>query len=232
MLTFSSAPLTVGAITDSSALSSDFDSSSCDLIELRLDALGAETDVTDFCLRHHGKIPLLMTARDPKEGGLGTLTHQERITLLETTLPYASAIDIEIANYEIFQDLITQAQKDNIALVSSSHDFKSFDHVTTIEKIAKAQDAGAQVAKAAVTLQDAVDLTLFESLAADLSGTRFSLMGMGFYGPASRILAAQHGSILNYGYLGDEPTAPGQWPAKLLKDALSFAPQIPSNAGH
>ena len=48
-----------------------------------------------------------------------------------------------------------------------------------------------------------------------------SMMGMGELAPASRLLYAQHGSLLNYGYLGEEPTAPGQWPAILLKEAIS-----------
>ena len=47
-----------------------------------------------------------------------------------------------------------------------------------------------------------------------------SMMGMGELAPVSRLLYAQHGSLLNYGYLGDEPTAPGQRRAKLLKEAI------------
>ena len=46
-------------------------------------------------------------------------------------------------------------------------------------------------------------------------------MGMGPLAPASRLLAAQCGSLLNYGYLGTGSTAPGQWPARLLKEALA-----------
>ena len=46
-------------------------------------------------------------------------------------------------------------------------------------------------------------------------------MGMGPLAPASRLLAAQLGSVLNYGYLGSEPTAPGQWSARFLKEAVN-----------
>jgi len=226
MFTFPSNPLTVGAITDESALLEDFDSSYCDIIELRLDALRAGTQVADFCKRHQNRLPLLMTARDPAEGGQDSLSLSERVSLLESTLPYASAMDVEFANNEIYQDLIRQTKGNGIALVSSSHDFTSFDYEVTIEKITKSLEAGAQVAKAAVTLRNASDLTRFEALASKLSGSSFSLMGMGPYGPASRILATQHGSILNYGYLGAKPTAPGQWPAKLLKEAIVNTPPI------
>lgn len=231
MFVFPSKPLTVGAITDDKALARNFDECYCDVIELRLDALGSGPEVVAFCERHHHKVPLLMTARDPAEGGTNERSFSDRLAMLEALLPFASAIDVEFANHREYAGLITEASERGIALVLSSHNFNSFDHIATIEMLANSHAAGAQIAKAAVTLKDAVDLTLFESLALDLAGTQFSLMGMGFYGPASRILAAQHCSILNYGYLGDEPTAPGQWPAKLLKEAIAVCPSIPSAQG-
>ncbi|MGJ8726117.1 MAG: type I 3-dehydroquinate dehydratase [Roseibacillus sp.] len=226
MLTFSSLPLTVGAITDEKALTNTFGPESADLIELRLDALGAGQNVIEFAKRHSKSIPLLITARDPSEGGLNSLSHEERASLLQSLLPFAAAIDVEFANADSFSSLLTEAKSQDIKIVLSNHDFIGFDHMTTIDTIARAQASGADVAKAAVTVKDPVDLTLFESLLADMSGSPFSLMGMGPYGPVSRILAAQHGSLLNYGFLGAEPTAPGQWPAPLLKQVLAATPPI------
>ena len=226
MLTFSSQPLTVGAITDEKALAHTFPSESADLIELRLDALGAGPKVVEFAKRHHDSIPLLITARDPIEGGLNSLSFDDRFSHLQSLLPFASAIDIELANVAPFSNLLAEAKSHNVKIVLSNHDFIGFDHMVTIETIARAQASGADVAKVAVTLKDPIDLTLFESLLADMSGSSFSLMGMGPYGPVSRILAAQHGSLLNYGFLGDEPTAPGQWPARLLKEVLAATPPI------
>lgn len=232
MFIFPPKPLTVGAITDEGALALDFDESCCDIIELRLDAVGSGSAVMDFCERHHGKVPLLMTARDPAEGGMRDQPFAERLAMQRAMLSYASAIDAEFANLSLYGDFLSEAKEQGVALILSSHDFLSFDHIATIETLANSHAAGAQVAKAAVTLRDAVDLTLFESLALDLAGSQFSLMGMGFYGPASRILAAQHGSLLNYGYLGAEPTAPGQWPARLLKEAIAACPRIPSSESY
>ena len=226
MLTFSSQPLTVGAITDEKAFALTFDLKSADLFELRLDALGAGPDVIEFAKRHHDTVPLLITARDPIEGGLNSLSFAERSAYLNSLLPFASAIDIELANVIPFADLLAEAKSRNVKVVLSNHNFLGFDHMATIEAIAEAQAAGADVAKAAVTLSDPVDLSLFESLLADMSGSPFSLMGMGPYGPVSRILAAQHGSLLNYGFLGDQATAPGQWPAQLLKEVLAATPPI------
>ena len=45
-------------------------------------------------------------------------------------------------------------------------------------------------------------------------------MGMGRLGKISRLLLAQAGSVLNYGYL-DQPNASGQWEATLLKKRLA-----------
>ena len=227
MLTFSSQPLAVGAIADEKAIVEKFDKSSIDLIELRLDSLGASESVTDFAKYHAEKdVPILITARDPKEGGQNALSFEERLQLLRSLAPYASAIDVELQNVDSF-DAFLQEQRDNgTKIILSSHDFETFDHMATIEAFNQARAWGADVAKVAVTLLDPVDLTLFESLLADLNDVPFSLMGMGTYGPASRLLAAQHGSLLNYGYLGSEPTAPGQWPGPLLKQVLAHCPHF------
>ena len=226
MLTFTSHPLTAGAITDEKALTQTFSLKSADLIELRLDALGVGVAVVNFAQQHFQEIPLLITARDPHEGGLNSLELPEREELLYSLLPFASAIDVELANIASYQNLLSEARHKGVKVVLSSHNFTCFDHMATIEALAQAQTQGADVAKAAVTLKDPLDLTLFESLLADMSDAPFSLMGMGPYGPASRVLAAQHGSVLNYGYLGAEATAPGQWPAPLLKEVIANCPAI------
>ncbi|GHC44659.1 3-dehydroquinate dehydratase [Roseibacillus persicicus] len=226
VLSFSSHPLTVGAITDAKALAGNFGTESADLVELRLDALGSGQAVIDFAQRHHGQIPLLITARTPEEGGANQLAFEKRLELLQILLPYAAAVDVEVAQAEAYSDFLGEARANGTKVVLSSHDFVGFDHVATLERLSLAQSAGADVAKAAVTLRDPVDLTLFESLVAGLGEVPFSLMGMGAYGPISRILAAQHGSLLNYGFLGDEPTAPGQWPARLLKEVIANTPAI------
>ncbi|MDP0490953.1 MAG: type I 3-dehydroquinate dehydratase [Verrucomicrobiota bacterium JB023] len=218
--------LTVGAITDPSALHESFSINDCDLIELRLDALWESPSLRDFCERHAGQVPLLLTPRAKEEGGLREWDEVARKKIICDLLPFASAIDIELANWSSFAELEPELHERKIDLVLSSHDFKKFDHVLTVEHLAQAQSLGASIAKVAVHLEDALDLTLFESLAHDFANQPVSIMGMGAYGPASRLLAAQHGSRLNYGFLGAEATAPGQWPAKLLKEAIAHSPPL------
>jgi len=43
---------------------------------------------------------------------------------------------------------------------------------------------------------------------------------MGIFGKISRLVLAQAGSCLNYGYLGT-PNASGQWPVALLKARIA-----------
>lgn len=226
MLTFATNPLAVGAITDSSALRDTFDLAAADLVELRLDALGSGPEVIAFARKQSADLPLLITARDPGQGGANDLAPEARLALLRDLLPYAAAVDVELANLMFYEEFLAEVQSLGVKVVLSSHDFSGFDHLATLEAFALAQASGADLAKAAVTLRDPLDLALFESLLADMGTAPFSLMGMGSYGPVSRLLAAQHGSRLNYGYLGEKPTAPGQWPAPLLKAALAATPSI------
>ncbi|MEM9079288.1 MAG: type I 3-dehydroquinate dehydratase [Verrucomicrobiota bacterium] len=216
--------LTVGAITDPAALELTISPSDCDLIEIRLDALQNQESLADFCQRHQKTIPLLFTARDPAEGGLNSLSQSTRENLLREFSPFADAIDIEFANLDAYETLLNELAESDVTLIYSSHNFQSFDHLATVEFLAAADQAGAHIAKAAVTLNNPLDFSLFESLCETSRSQRVSLMGMGRFAPASRLLAAQHRSLLNYGFLGNKPTAPGQWPARLLKDAIAASP--------
>ena len=82
--------------------------------------------------------------------------------------------------------------------------------------------AGADIAKCAFTLEAPSD---FQRIAEALEDAPLplSIMGMGTLAPASRLFATHLGSILNYGYLGESATAPGQWPANLLREAISYS---------
>jgi len=77
------------------------------------------------------------------------------------------------------------------------------------------------VFKAAAKLHSPADLAALAAFQQADHGLPKALMGMGPLAPVSRLLCAQYGSVLNYGYLGQTPTAPGQWSAARLKDAIA-----------
>ena len=61
---------------------------------------------------------------------------------------------------------------------------------------------------------------LIEFLADEKARLPLAVMGMGVFGKISRLVLAQGGSCLNYGYLGS-PNASGQWPVAILKERIA-----------
>ena len=78
-----------------------------------------------------------------------------------------------------------------------------------------------RVVQVATFLQGAEDLATLVRFAGKERRVRVSVMGMGALGPVSRLALAKCGSVLNYGFLGANGNAPGQWPARRLKAVLA-----------
>ncbi len=197
----------------------------CDWVELRLDAMYPEHSLSEI-LACAPKMPLLVTMRAAQEGGFSNISEEERLQLLEESLPHAKAIDIEIASLHKAGKLITKAKEAGVLVIASSHDFNLTpgpDYFLSLIK--KAQVAGADMAKFAFTLiipediQNGVEVLRKSDLPV-------ALMGMGALGPISRLLYSQIGSTLIYGYLGSRPSAPGQWKVADFKTDLAKLPDI------
>ncbi|MGC6465890.1 MAG: type I 3-dehydroquinate dehydratase [Akkermansiaceae bacterium] len=207
-------PLTVGAIADSSAFQSDL--TGCDVVELRLDSLGTGEDVLSFA--RTCPLPLLITARGKAEGGQSDWDLGDRARAYREFLPMASAIDIELRDFDALDDIVSAARDEEVILVGSYHDFSATPNAGDLRgKLNEKADLHkfALMATSADCIRRHLDL--FDAIP-DLP---LSLMGMGPLGAAARPLMAKAGSLLNYGFLGATPTAPNQWPAGLLQQALS-----------
>jgi 3-dehydroquinate dehydratase-1 len=133
--------------------------------------------------------------------------------------------DCELSTWthdEARRELLLQAWK-NIEprLILSFHDFTGTPSLDVLRSLrAKAEAMGAEIFKVATYLQNEKDLDVLLELQRDESDIAVATMGMGHLGSESRVRCALAGSVLNYGYLGDEPTAPGQWEASALKSAI------------
>ena len=218
-------PLTVGALTDPGVLGEQFTAADCDLIELRLDALGTGDAVRSFAERHFGTLPLLMTARSPAEGGLNEWEASTRAEALATFLPLAGAIDIELASLRELRPVWEEAGAAGVVRVVSGHNFQGLPEDTEIMRTLDAMArTDADIAKVAFALGDEDDLFRFATVVRSWGTLPLAYMGMGDLGPASRVLAVLGGSVFNYGFLGGEATAPGQWPARLLKEVIDCSP--------
>ena len=196
---------------------------SCDLVEIRLDLILAGAGGVESSLwQHLHDIPLLFTARRMEEGGALALSATERANLLRSVLDHAAFIDIEFASIGEMGDLLKDLEVHGIPWIASFHDFDKLPANSTLARAAdSAQAAGAYAFKAAATLTHPDDIPRLAEFQMAEHRLPVATMGMGRLAPVSRLLCAQCGSALNYGYLGKTPTAPGQWEAALLKQAIA-----------
>ncbi len=193
----------------------------CHAVELRLDLLPEDFyDELQLSAESCAK-PLLMTLRHASEGGGRCVAEEVRQMRALALLPHAAALDWEIAQLEGAQSLLSSAHDAGVWVVASAHDFTCTPPLEQLlRQEARARALGADVVKFAFRLQSEADMLVGVELLRQASGP-MAVMGMGPLGPVSRLLYAQHGSALTYGYLGAAPTAPGQWPAALFMEALS-----------
>ncbi|MBX9577330.1 MAG: type I 3-dehydroquinate dehydratase [Chthoniobacterales bacterium] len=186
-----------------------------DLLEIRLDAL------PHGCLiPKKWPLPVIATARDPKEGGQNNLFLQERQQLLTTALSWANIIDIELASAKEFSPIITMAHDQQCEVILSYHNFKTTPSLKELEALAsQAAQADATIFKVATTTSSEEELERlleFQQLSHPLP---VATMGMGSLGKTSRLRLAATGSALVYGWLYEPLTmipASTQWSAREL----------------
>ncbi len=190
----------------------------CDLLEIRLDGMAGHDDALMMELERFKEFPLLFTARAANEGGLQAMSSEDRGKLLLSVAEYASWIDVELASYKKMGEVIQEIRSQEVGLILSYHNFEETPEEFQLQRTVDLSGE-ADIVKIAVRHHGVEDFARCASLL-KRNVHPMSLMGMGKLGAVSRLLYAQYGSVLNYGYLGDEPTAPGQWPAKTLKEAI------------
>ena len=222
-------PAIVGAVADRDTLTAlpDLEDTIrlCDFIEFRIDALLENEDLLIRRLADCPR-PILITVRDPEEGGLFNLSAKDRQQRMIDFLPHTTLLDIEIRNLEAFNEVVRQAKSKGVSIVGSFHDFSATPpRETLLERIERGQAHGADLIKLAVTTKNALDLhTLLQVQEDTRSAVPLTVMGMGPLGMSSRVVVAQAGALLTYTYL-KEANAPGQWSAHTMRhlfDDLGF----------
>lgn len=217
-----SAVLAVGSVADGATLSRlpgmDLPAL-CDVVEFRVDTW-PELAAQGLILAQRCAVPVLIAVRRPEEGGCNNLSAAERQRLAESFLPAASLLDVEIASLPEMAPLVKMAKAAGVTVVASCHDFSGTPSRDELEaKRDAALAAGADIVKFAATLHRTADIATLAALLEEPGHPPLSVMGMGTLGRISRLLFAQLGSVLNYGWL-DRPTVPGQWPAARLRELL------------
>jgi 3-dehydroquinate dehydratase-1 len=189
-----------------------------DLVELRADLFDDPRPDTVTAvlvrLRAAGR-PIILTVRAAAEGGR-PLDDGRRQEIYLAGLPYADAIDLEIASTALAREVLPAARAAGRTVILSAHALDATPPpATLLALIGRAETLGADLVKLAAHAPDLPALqTLLEvTLAARARG--IVTLAMGPMGPLSRLVLPAAGSLLTYGRVG-RPTAPGQLAAAEL----------------
>lgn len=189
-----------------------------DLVEIRLDCIPESIDQLGRLVREI-KLPLIITARHPQEGGGGRLGVAARRQKLDALLPQAGFVDIELRSVASMQSVLARAKRHRVEVIVSFHDFTKTPSLAALRrKIHQARRAGASIVKIATNLRGPRDLSTLIELQAGSKDV--ATMGMGPLGKVSRLVLPLSGARLVYGYL-DRPQVKGQWPAERLAERLA-----------
>ena len=210
----SAAPAIVGIVDSPEALKAAkrLTAKEVDFLEWRADFLG--TGIVE------SKIPWIVTARHPAEGGQNAMSLSARRETLLELLPSAALVDVEIRSMRGMKEVLTKARKAGVGVIASFHDFQKTPPASRLEDLVKqACDDGADVLKIATRADSPADVARLLNLL-ERSPLPLALMGMGRLGMASRVMLAAAGSVLNYGWL-HRPNVSGQWSARELRGILT-----------
>jgi 3-dehydroquinate dehydratase-1 len=195
----------------------------CDVVEFRADLFGV--DAPDWLVRaqelERDGLPVLLTLRHADEGGHWYRSEEERLTVYRQTLPFLSAVDVEVRS-PACAELARLAREAGRLAIGSFHDFAGTpDPVALREVLARGAAAGVNIVKIAAVTRNEEDLARLEALLAR-PACPLALLGMGPLGPVSRVRLALAGSCLTYGFV-DEANAPGQLSSAELVARLAAA---------
>jgi 3-dehydroquinate dehydratase-1 len=212
------APAVVAALSrDAASKAKKAEKLGADLVEVRLDLVSGDPLQVMREVREATRLPLIATNRMRQEGGQFDSGEGERIDILCEAAQWADLVDVELragGRDRVIEEV-------NKPVILSYHDFGGMPSLVGLRSIRdKMFEAGSDIAKIAVTpksLKDALDLLHF------LLETEepMCLIGMGETCRHLRVVAPIYGSVVTYGYIGEE-TAPGQMSVDELKSALNL----------
>jgi len=179
---------------------------SCDIVEVRLDLIGAEAgDWVAECRRLQSLgVPVILTIRLAGEGGQWTGSEEERLRLFLAGAPVVSAMDLELRS-----DVLRLMSAPPKPVIVSYHDFERTPPLPALLAIVAEAARRGSVVKIATLLQTADDVESLRQLLRQPWSVPLCVMGMGALGAETRVEFPRLGSSLTYGYL-DAAVAPGQ----------------------
>jgi len=217
-------PRVVGTISDKQSLLDlcAMDWPSCDIVEVRLDEVGGSIETWENQLKaiEGREIPIILTIRPGFEGGKWSGEEEARLPAFKRAMQSVSAVDIEYKSV-LVEDICTEAQSLNKAVVVSFHDFEKTPNISELREILSKMSSfkGNVIAKISTMVNSEEDFQTLKTLLDDKQDIPVCIIGMGSKGTKTRTLFPALGSCMTYGYL-DTSSAPGQLPCSLLIEQL------------
>jgi 3-dehydroquinate dehydratase I len=182
-----------------------------DLFELRLDHLADMAGDVEKVLSRL-RTPLIITARDPHEGGANKLRLRQRRDLLLRFLNHADYIDVELRSARALQSLLANAKTKRVGRIISFHNFGSTPSARILTaKARQARVHGAAIFKVATRTDTPMELgRLLEFMTSSRLNLSLAVMGIGKLGSISRVLLARAGSVLIYASVSETTDVEGQ----------------------
>lgn len=234
-------PLIVGLLTTSPQNVSAEDYRPCGLIEVRFDLI-LDFDQNDFerqtleIIQQVRKIfpdqALMATLRLERDGGrwpedLLSMRAPVFRTLIESE--EFDWVDFEREEPELFE-LAGTCLDFQVQMLCSHHNFQGSYSSTELETMTQEMEIlGASAAKFALTFQEASqEEELYHFLNHRSDHFVLAAFSMGELGQASRVIAPLLGASATYGFVGQTPSAPGQWSIDSLGEFFNLYPEAQS----
>ena len=193
-----------------------------DTLELRVDMLdscyhnGEKVSSIIRQLKEQVRLPVILTIRSSKEGGMTKITDSKRLDIFREAISETDLVDIEINSNHINSKVIELAKTQNKKVILSYHNFEKTPALSYLKNQAeKACDLGCDILKIAVMANNMEDVRRLLNFCSIWKKTRIAVMSMGYLGAVSRLAGFLFGSCLTYGFM-DQPVASGQLSVKDL----------------
>jgi len=189
-----------------------------DLLEIRLDSM--EHFVLDRIIER-SKLPILITYRDPKEGGFKKeIEDEERFNVLKESIKLGvDYVDIELEMDEVLKNELFK-NKGKTQIIVSKHFFRPVTEEVLNEYADSIFESGADIGKLIGYAGKWQDNLIFFRLIEKYTRKSYRVISfaMGPYGGPSRVISPIVGAVWTYASLKkEEKTAPGQIEASSIR---------------
>lgn len=196
-----------------------------DFIEWRIDGLQEKDfrEIYSFVKLSLYKIPLLITYRTEKEGGVGAASADDYENIIRALIDLKpEAVDIELSS-PYSKELCDYAKEIGVTSVISYHNFEyTNEDADILNKIKEMKATSADVYKLALMPKSFQDTLRVLDLSLKINETDFPsvLISMGDLGKISRVACNQTGTAFTFAS-SLKGSAPGQMEAGFVKKILS-----------